>query len=470
MLVFLLVLPAVSAQAGDKSAYIKEFPVPKPYLGPLAITYHDGKIWFTLDGSNAIGVFNPSDESFKIYALPWQPTGQVSQYGMEGIIVDKGGMVWFTHSSTSRIGRFDPRSQTFSGIVVRPNASTFRVLPDKTGNVWYSDIQNNKIGFVSPDGSAKEFDVPTAKSGPAGLFLDSSGKLWFTETFAKKVGTLDPQTNVITEFPAPRDFINSPVGVVVDNNGIVWVADHGGAVIVRFDPKSNTWDKFITSRPPAEIFPISLPNDLALDKQGNVWITEHGGNKIAKFDPKTKLLTEYVIPSVPAITLWLTMDDAENVWFAEADAGKLGVLDTKKPVPFTLSVSADAVSVSAGKESAFSAAVESSQSIPKISMLSYGFPTALNVTARTKELVLQSAGSQKADFQVIIRHEIDAGKYGFAISASDGKVLQTKTININVEASRPNQDILVYASIGIVAVVVVAIVIFLFVFRRLWKS
>jgi len=470
ILISLVTLPGVSAQANDNSTYIKEFAVPQPYLGPLAITYHDGKIWFTLDGSNAIGVFNPNDESFRMYALPWQPPSQVKQFGMEGIAVDKDGMVWFTHSSTSRIGRFNPQSQTFSGILVRPNASIFRLLPDKTGDVWYTDIQNNKIGFISPDGTAKEFDLPTAKSGPAGLFFDSFGKLWFTETFAKKVGVIDPQTNTITEFPLPRDFVNSPVGIVVDDNGVVWVADHGGAIIVRFDPKSNTWGKFVTSRPPPEIFPISLPNDLALDKQGNIWITEHGGNKIAKFDPKTSLLTEYVIPSTPAITLWLTMDDAENVWFAEADAGNIGKLDTKKPVPFTLTLSADTVSVAKDRESAFSASVESAQSIAKISMLSYGFPTALNVTAKTKEFAVQSIGSQKVDFQVSIRHEVDVGKYGFAISASDGKVLQTRTITINVEASRSNQDVLLYASVGIAGIVVVAIILFLLVFRRVWKS
>ena len=463
-------LPAVSGQVNDSSTYIKEFAVPQPYLGPLAITYHDGKIWFTLDGSNAIGVFDPNDESFRMYALPWQPPNQVSQYGMDGIAVDREGMVWFTQSSTSRIGRFNPQSQTFAGIVIKPNASVFRVLPNKDGNIWYTDIKNNKIGFVSSDGRATEFDVPTANSGPAGLFFDSSGNLWFTETFAKKVGVLDLQTGKLAEFPAPRDFINSPVGIVVDKDGIVWVADHGGAVIVRFDPKSGTWNKFITSRPPPEIFPISLPNDLSVDKQGNIWITEHGGNKIAKFDPKTNLLTEYIIPSVPAIALWLVMDDAENVWFAEADAGKIGRLDTKKPVPFTLTLSADSVSVSAGKEAVFSADVESSQSISKVSMLGYGFPSSLNVTTRTKEFAVQSPGSQKTDFQVSIKHETDEGRYGFAISASDGRVLQTRTITINVEASRPNQDILVYASIGIVGVVVAAIVVFLVVFRRVWRS
>jgi virginiamycin B lyase len=469
MLASLLLLPAVSAQANN-SVYVEEFSVPKPYLGPLAITYHEGNIWFTLDGSNAIGTFDPSDKSFKIYNLPWQPTNQVTQYGMEGIAIDKDGMVWFTHSSTSRIGRFNPQSQIFSGIVVRPNASTFKILPDKAGNIWYSDIQNNKIGFVSPEGAAKEFDLPTTKSGPAGLFFDSSGKLWFTETFAKKVGVVDLQTSSITEFPAPRDFINSPVGIVVDNNGIVWVADHGGAAIVRFDPKSNTWNKFITSRPPPDLYPISLPNDLSLDKQGNIWVTEHGGNKIAKFDSKTNLLTEYVIPSVPAITLWLTIDDAENVWFAEAEADKIGKLDTKKPVPFTISLSADTVSVSAGKESVFSAKVESSQNIPKISMLSYGFPTALNVTTKTKELLVQSAGSQIVDFLVNIRHEIDQGKYGYAISASDGKVIQTRTITVNVEAPRSNQDLILYASVGIASATIAAIVVFLLIFRRVWKS
>jgi|GEM_PF-1576834 len=470
MLVSFLVLPTVLAQANDNSPYIEEFPVPKPYLGPLAITYHEGNIWFTLDGSNAIGVFSTNNKSFRMYSLPWQPTKQAAQYGMEGIAVDKDGMVWFTHSSTSRIGRFNPQSQMFSGIVVRPNASIFRVLPDKAGNIWYSDVQNNKIGLVSPEGAAREFDLPTAKSGPAGLFFDSSGKLWFTETFAKKVGVLDIQSSSITEFPAPRDFINSPVGIVVDNAGIVWVADHGGAAIVRFDPKNNTWNKFITSRPPPDLFPVSLPNDLLLDRQGNIWITEHGGNKIARFDPKTSLLTEYLIPSLPAITLWLTIDDAANIWFAEAEGGKIGKLDTKKPVPFTISIPADTVSISAGKEAIFSANVESSQTINKISMLSYGFPTALNVTAKIKELPVQRGGSQTIDFLVSIRHEIDQGKYGFAISASDGKVLQTRTITIDVEASRPNQDLVVYTSVGIAGVTIAAIVVFLLVFRRVWRS
>lgn len=464
-------MPAVSAQVSSRQdSYITEFQVPQPHLGPLAIVHHAGKIWFTLDGSNAIGVFNPSDESFEIYGLPWKPSVQVRQYGMEGIAVDKDGIIWFTHSSTSRVGKFNPTSQTFSGVQIRQNASVFRVLADNDGNIWYSDIQNNKIGFISPDGTVTEFDLPTAKSGPAGLFFDSSGRLWFTETFAKKVGMFDPQTKSITEFPAPRNFVNSLVGIVVDGDDIVWVADHGGSAIASIDPKTNTWQKFLTSRPPPDIYPISLPNDIAIDRQGNLWIAEHAGNKIAKFDKKTGLLTEYIIPSVPAITLWLTLDDEGNVWFAEAQAGKIGKLDVKKPVSFSLVLSNDVISVSAGKPTSFSAVVEFSGSAPPISILSYGFPSSINITANPKQIPSQSSGSQRSELQINLGHGVDEGKYGFAISASDGRVLQTRTLTVQVQVERQNQDTMIFTSIGLVIATAIAIIVFIVMFRRLWKG
>lgn len=467
-LLVLLALPPASGQIAEKtSPYIREFKVPPPHLGPLAITHATGgNIWFTLDGSNALGVFQTSDNRFTIYNVPWKPTTQVRQYGMEGIAVDKIGNVWFSHSSTSRIGKFDPKAETFSGVVIRPNASVFRVLPDDSGNVWYSDVQNNMIGFVSPDGSVREFDIPTSKSGPAGLTFDSSGRLWFTETFAKKIGYFDLKTNEVIEFPYPREYVNSPVGISVQQDGIVWTSDHGGAAIVRFDPKSNTWKKFLTSRPPPEIYPISLPNDVVLDKNGYLWVAEHAGNKIARFDPRTEILTEYVIPSSPAITLWLTLDEKGNVWFAEAQAGKLGKLDISMSPSFSLNISTDAVTVRAGKVSNLSARIDVLRSGDPIVVSTYGFPNSINITASPRSITASSS----SDLKVRLAHALDEGTYYFSISAGDGNVFQTRTLLVKVEADKSHQEGMVLFAIGSLAVTGIVIVVFAIIFNRLWKG
>ncbi|MBI2126445.1 MAG: hypothetical protein HYU02_03910 [Thaumarchaeota archaeon] len=465
---FSIMLPLASAQAGEQpDVYIREVVIPRPHLGPLAILYaQGGSVWFTLDGSNALGVFYLVNGSFTIYDVPFRPPRPVSQYGMEGIAVDRNGMIWFTHSSTSRIVRFDPRSETFSATVIGINASAFRLLADNSGNIWYTDIRNSKIGFLALDGSNTQFDLPTQESGPAGLTFDSSGKIWFTETFAKKVGVFDPKTRTVTEFSPPRDFLNSPVGIVVDQDGIVWVADHGGSEVVRFDPKASSWRKFVTSKPPPEIYPIALPNDITIDKQGNLWVTEHAGNKIARFDPRTELLTEYVIPTSPAITLWLALDEGGGIWFAEAQGGKIARLDPSKPPPFSLALSADAISVPLGGQASLSANIDFSRSTTPVTVSTYGLPVTMKAVAN---ISAQADNSQKSNIQVIADHSTDEGTYYLSISASDGKVQQTRTVMVKVEANRSQQgDGLLY-SVIIVTIIIAGVGLAVVLFRRMWR-
>jgi virginiamycin B lyase len=464
---FSIMLPLASAQAGEKpDAYIREVAIPRPHLGPLAILYDQGSVWFTLDGSNALGVFYPVNGSFVTYDVPFRPQSPVSQYGMEGIAMDRNGMIWFTHSSTSRIVRFDPKSQNFSGTVVGTNASAFRLLADNSGNIWYTDIRNNKIGVLALNGSNTQFDLPTQKSGPAGLTFDLSGKIWFTETFAKKVGVFDPKTRTVTEFSPPRDYMNSPVGIAVGQDGMVWVADHGGSEIIRFDPKANSWRKFVTSKPPPEIYPIALPNDITIDKQGNLWVTEHAGNKIARFDPRTELLTEYIIPSSPAITLWLALDEGGGIWFAEAQAGKIGRLDPSKSPPFSLVLSADTITVPLGGRASLSANISFSRSTTPVTVSTYGLPVTMKAVAN---ISAQADNFQKSDIQVFADHSTDEGTYYLSISAGDGKVQQTRTVMVKVEANRSQQPTGLLYSVIIVTIIIAGVVVAVMLFRRMWR-
>ena len=439
-------IESVYAEKYSSSPYIREFDVPLLNSGPLAIDVaRDGTIWFTMEGANKLGSFNPVTKEFKLFQVPWKPDKEINHYGMEGIIADDRGFIWFTHGSTNKIGQFNPVSNSFRGYDIPTHESQpiFLIL-DEWGNLWFSELRGDKIGVIIENERIVEYDIPTEMSGPAGLAFDSEGKLWFTEAFSQSIGVLDPITGNINEFKPPESFIiYSPVGIIVDENDVVWFTDHGGSELIQFDPKINSWKKYSTSQAPPEIYPVSLPNDLEMDENGDLWIAEHAGNKIAKFDRSTQIMTEYTIPTFRAITLWLALAPDGKIWFAEAEGNKIGMIDPSEPVGFTLSVPKEPIIMNSDRVAYFLTNVSRiKQSNNSLEFSTYG---EIN-TVRFRfdpEILNNSSIISNVNVTMIVPEELEEGKYVFSISIGEGSVSQTASIYLLVPPINYNVYIII---------------------------
>ena len=456
-------------QEAVSSPFVREFEVPLPASGPLGIAASpDGVIWFTMEGANKIGSFDTDTETFSLFEVPWQPSNEVRQFGLEGILFDSMGMVWFTHSSTNRIGRYDPGTNSFEGFELpTPNAVPFWLLQDVDGNIWFTELRGDKIGVIDIGRGITEYPLAEEFSGPAGLTFDSDGKLWFTEAFGGRIGVLDPSNGSITEFDPPPDFILfSPVGIVVDDDGVVWFADHGGSEIVRFDPKTDEWRKFSTSEAPPEIYPVSLPNDLEMDSNGDLWVAEHAGNKISRFNRNTGILTGYVIPTFRAISLWLTIDSEGNIWFAEAEGNRIGVLDPSQRVPFSVSLSPTSVVLDPDTPTVLTLSIDTEQDLSDpLELAAYGVPKTIEFDFDPESIAPRQAGSTTVEIIVNPPDELEDGIYFFSISAGSQAVIQTVTVRL-VNPPDDSNNLLIFLSIATTAGLTVIIMTFVRRFRK----
>ena len=379
---FLLVLaislaatrPAVLASPGPLPLYsIIQHPLPAGSSGPAQIaSAPSGRIWFVEAGSNQVGSYDPSSNSFSEYAIP-TPNALP-----EGIAVDPEGNVWFAELTPNGLGVLFPENGTIREVTIPPapdgiGCGPIGVTPQGNGSIWVTCEFSNQIDeYVPSIGILKEFDLPVAYSAPLQILFDKSGNFWFTAADAGMLGyaTTDQlrpgTTDGIEEFaPLNSTYVNTienpllPGGGVLTSlavpsqiafspdGGSLWVTEHGAGSFDRYDTGSKTLTKYFTSRPFSDLYTQSLPNGLAVDSSGYVWVAEHYGNRIAEFDPSAGTMVEYPVPccrSGIAGTLYLTTGSNGTVWFTEEYGNAIGELSPEGvPVPIEVGLNPGAV-------------------------------------------------------------------------------------------------------------------------------
>jgi virginiamycin B lyase len=350
--------------AGGIPRYIDEYEIPTPNSAPLAITVdHTGTIWFSESNASKLARFDPNTGTFREYDVP-------TVGDMWGITIDSNENIWLTQYSlqgsvnpggaiapggTGRLIRFNPSNTNFTVIdIPTPGAFPLRVVSDDEGRIWFTELLGNRIGYYDPSSrELKEYTVPSESSGPADLTFDKHGMLWFTESYNQSVARFDPMTGTFSQYHFsaldPMQYVGSPVGLAVTDDGIVWVADHGGNWIVEFNSTSQHVTLYPTHFPPAQVYPISLINDLLVDHEGRVWFVEHVGNSVGFLDPQAEEMVEFPIPTGPISTaLWLALAPNGDVWFTEWSTNKIGVVHASLPIPLAVSASEDHIRVPAG--------------------------------------------------------------------------------------------------------------------------
>ena len=224
----------------------------------------------------------------------------------------------------------------------------------------------NKIGMINPTTHAiTEFPIPTADCRPRGIAAGPDGNLWFTEYDGNKIGTINPTTHAITEFPIPT----------ADSAA---VRDRGGArrqpLVHRVDRQQDRDDqpdhprhhrvphpdRRLQPRSGSRRAPTATSGSprTAATRSATINPTTHAiteidlpdrrlrspsasrrgptatsgspsaiGNKIGTINPITRGITETAVPTATAGPRGIAAGPDGNLWFAETDGQKIGVLD-----------------------------------------------------------------------------------------------------------------------------------------------
>jgi copper transport protein len=227
------------------------------------------------------------------------------------------------------IGHYNPDDNSSSRFVIPEEGITSGIAIDRNGSLWVPlVIENGTDKIVKFDPSTEKFsslNIPTQEARPAGTTSDRSGNIWFAEAGANSIAKVDPATGNITEYKpkSPSQALEEPTAVFADPDGFnIYIAEHGGHRITAFNSLLGTFHEY------QSIDEAGLPFGMAMDSYGNLWFAQHEIDKIGVIDPRTGEGTEANVPISGSFVQWITSDNEGRIWFAAQRGSALGSITT----------------------------------------------------------------------------------------------------------------------------------------------
>ncbi len=300
------------------SVTIFEFGIPVLSQPRQVAVDSSGKIWFTTEGVDGVGSFDPASG---VFSLVTRPAGS----SPDDIVVDPDGNVWISDPGTDSIARVS--GSDFIEYKLAANADPQGITAGKVGGstkIYFVEKGLDRIGELDPaTGVIREWQLATT-ADPQNIAFDSSSRVWFTETGAtdSKIGLLNPTTNVLTEYTIFGSGLNL-YGIDSDSAGNVWFTANPAT-----DGRIGRLT-FLGGLPNVQMFVITLGSitlrEIATDDLDNVWFTAFGSNKIGKFDRFSNFITLFSLPAA-SNPFGVAQGLNNEVWFTEnaLSANKLG--------------------------------------------------------------------------------------------------------------------------------------------------
>jgi virginiamycin B lyase len=227
------------------------------------------------------------------------------------IDVAPNGAVWFTIEFSDAIGVFQ------DGKIRRirkkdQNMEALGLASDGAGGAWITDTTARAISRVSADGEVRSFLLPTPIVRLGRLALAPDGAVWFADTLMASVTRL--QNGAFTPHSVGQQGA-TPYGIALDRSGDVWTTLQGSDELGRISSSGELTTFDVPTR-------NSGLGDLTTDQSGAVWFLESRANKIGRFAEGR--FAEFEVPTPSAGLASLAAAPDGSVWFTELSVGKLG--------------------------------------------------------------------------------------------------------------------------------------------------
>ena len=304
---------------------IDQYKIPERSL-PLFPLF-DGQrqsIWVgdSLPGSGRIWQLDISTGNYTAHVIP--DVSLITQ-----TTLDSAGALWFIDPVIGVLGNYDPKSNASRLFEVPDEGVLSGIAMDGQGNLWIPVVQANTVVRFNVQGeNFTSFEIPTRGSTPVGISYDGNGVIWLAEAIGK-IAEIDTATGNITEHEPElqRYELDEPTSVFPDPRGSsVFISEHGGRTITAYSPLLGTFREYPV------INEAGLPFGMAMDSYGNLWFAQHEIDRLGVIDPRTGASTELKIPITGSFIQWLTSDDRGKIWFAAQRGAALGsVTITAKP-------------------------------------------------------------------------------------------------------------------------------------------
>jgi len=300
-------------------------------LGPTSFPFRiaagpDGNVWFTDQGTKAIGRITVSGTITEIsIALNGGNIGSVPRQ----IKVGADGNIWFTDiGSPPAIGRI-----TTSGTITEfnlPAGSVPTALAVGTdGNLWFTDksVSAPAIGRITMSGAITEFGI-AANGGnvgslPNGITSGPDGNLWFTDQGATKAIGRITLSGAITEFSAGLIVPSLPAAITPGPDGNVWFTDQGTPQTPKAIGRITTAGQITELS--SGLSANSIPGEITPGADGNLWFTDQGitPKAIGRITPTGVTWTVAIYGlNAGSIPNGLRTGPDGNLWFTDTGSTK----------------------------------------------------------------------------------------------------------------------------------------------------
>jgi virginiamycin B lyase len=307
---------ALAWRVGPWAAWgFQEFKLPDQGDIPVTIAVGpDGTVWFTLESSDAIGLFRDG----QVHKLA---KGAASVEPL-GLAVDAGGQAWYTDAPKQRISRASPAGGIVSFELATPVARLGRLAVAADGDVWFAEPSVVSVTRLR-DGHLTRHVVGLAHlhgpmdAGPFGIAVAADRAVWATLQNANKLLRLAPDGQMTTfDVPTRRSGLGD---IAVDGAGTVWFLEIAANKIGRF--AGGRFEEFTVPTPKAGL------TSLAVAPDGAAWFTELRAHRLGRIHGGA--ITEFALPRRDARPFGIAVDAANNVWYTDL-SGWLGRLDAAR--------------------------------------------------------------------------------------------------------------------------------------------
>ena len=233
--------------AGSYSSY----PVPasaRSVPGLDAITVGpNGNLWFTEAAVNRIGEVTPraAGPVVREFALPaadrLAPGVGSPVTSADTIAPGPGGDIWFTEQGSNAIGVMSTSGALLHKFTV-PNPglgpAPLGITEGPDQAMWFTENVADRVASITAQGKVTLYALPAAADGPESIVYGPDGNLWFTDDTG--AARIDPSTGKVTLYRAHSALLD-PAGVTVGPDCTsVWFTDPGADRLGRVSPVPNT--------------------------------------------------------------------------------------------------------------------------------------------------------------------------------------------------------------------------------------
>jgi len=381
--------------------FVREYKIPTECTQPLAITTDpNGTVWFAQTNTGNIAKFDPVTETFTEYTnAKWIEAEtrykQKLRSMMWGMDYSPDGAIWYTDEASDSIWRFSIPDETYNRIDF-PITEDISSLPQKLlidgSNVIVNDFTGGKLTIFgySQLGELSYAAIPSPIDGFTSDFaIDYQDNIWYTNWSPDGTGILikfdhkewESQLSISSQADSLllQDFVQffqfpsgmtTPNGVAIGPNQNIWIVDTTSSYFFSFDPVTEEFTKYVTSVPTIDSYgnasgviksPISRP--YWIEPSGyNLVMNEQTANRIGVFNPSTETLVEYTVPSrnpnwsdcegIEYCGVAQVFDfaiDGKKIWFTEWVENNIGVVDTSIPLPFSIDIDTQYITLEKGQ-------------------------------------------------------------------------------------------------------------------------